>query len=192
MLPVWQLQSRFLKLKLKLKLKAAGVAQPRAARAQLWREVLVFFGITLGMATVLTLALRALGLDVAHMDTASEAALALIPILAAAPGVAAVVTRLAFHRTLRGADWGLRWRGSQLALVAGLLPLAYVPVSFLAVYAFGLGGFDATKLGSETLIALGGGVVAMGVLALLEEIGWRGLSSASTRAVGVRFVSCSC
>ena len=73
--------------------------------------------------------------------------------------------------------------------MAGLLPLAYVPVSFLAVYAFGFGGFDATKLGSETLIALGGGVVAMGVLALFEEIGWRGfLVPALVRLVSGRQV----
>jgi membrane protease YdiL (CAAX protease family) len=117
----------------------------------------------------------------------------LIPIMAGAPAIGAAAARKLFHRTLRGTDWGLRWREGRLALLGFALPLLYVSASYLVVYALGLGTFDADKLAADAAQTFGAGVAAVpldlllsagagalalvmgvGVLALFEEIGWRG------------------
>ena len=159
--------------------RAAGMSTGAlATRAHLWREVVVFLAVTGALSVVLNIAQRALGLDLAHLDLAPGAALALIPLLAAAPGIGALVTRVLFQRSLRGAatDWGLRTvRGiGRAMLVAALLPCLYVPLAYLGVYAFGLGGFNRAALDIDAVIALVGGGLAMAVLALFEEVGWRG------------------
>jgi len=168
--------------------RAAPATVP-AARTRLRAEVAVFLGITVAIAVAVSLCQRALGMDMAQLDQAPPLALALIPLIAGAPGIGAAAARLRAHRTLRGAGWGLRWRESRLALLGVALPLLYVSASYLTVYALGLGAFDADGLAAAAaqafgagdaavplylLLSAGAGALAMGVLALFEEIGWRG------------------
>lgn len=97
------------------------------------------------------------------------------------PGVAALLTRLAFQRNLRGIGWG--WGKSRYQVWSYLLPV----IAFLAVYGIawstGLGGFSSETLTSEAgfglplAIAMQAtfGFLLIAIFALGEELGWRGL-----------------
>ena len=89
--------------------RAAPATVP-AARTRLRAEVAVFLGITVAIAVAVSLCQRALGMDMAQLDQAPPLALALIPLIAGAPGIGAAAARLRAHRTLRGAGGGLRKR----------------------------------------------------------------------------------
>jgi membrane protease YdiL (CAAX protease family) len=82
----------------------------------------------------------------------------------------------------------LRWLG-----IAYLYPLAYLVIAYALIWAFGIGGFDATAFAEDAAkrwSLTGTSAIVTGVLALLtigvlvevgrslgEEIGWRGLLS---------------
>jgi membrane protease YdiL (CAAX protease family) len=87
------------------------------------------------------------------------------------PGLAAIVTRLTFDRTLAGMGWRLGpWRYLGLAAV---VPIAYCLVIYVPVWMTGLGSY---KPGYLSMVAplLPLALVQGLVLALGEEIGWRG------------------
>lgn len=91
------------------------------------------------------------------------------------PGVAALVTRLAYHRSLRGLGWSLGQK-RYLAL-AYVLPIAYSLVAYGAIWLLGLGRVEshstaplALRLATVLFGPLIGSVSALG-----EELGWRGL-----------------
>jgi membrane protease YdiL (CAAX protease family) len=103
-----------------------------------------------------------------------------------APGLAGLLTRLAFQRNLRGFGWG--WGGTRWQLAAYLLPVRAGLVVYGLVWASGLGGYSAEGLtgplsrafGTRSLPAALGVVATLGfieaaVFALGEELGWRGL-----------------
>ena len=58
--------------------------------------------------------------------------------LAWCPGVAAIITQLLFHRSLRGLGWG--WGKTKYQALGYLLPLAYTSVTYALVWLTGLGG----------------------------------------------------
>ncbi len=104
------------------------------------------------------------------------------------PGIAALVTCLVFQRNLRGFGWGL---GKIRYLFASyLIPLGAAFIVYSTVWVTGLGKFSITDyFGSNTAgtfgvqnptfgvslaILLTGGLLLRMVLALGEEIGWRG------------------
>ena len=94
-----------------------------------------------------------------------------------APAVAALITTLIFQRNIRGLGWGL---GKPIYyLIAYLLPILYAGIVYGAVWLLGLGKLDASALGENPwlglLKALTVGVLGAALLALGEEIGWRGL-----------------
>jgi membrane protease YdiL (CAAX protease family) len=107
------------------------------------------------------------------------------------PGLAAVITQLIFHRSLRGLGWK-PGRGRYL-LASYALPLAYVLTVYVLVWLLGLGRFDAARLewalraangpssapfsalSSYLAITLTFGFMINCFAALGEEIGWRGL-----------------
>lgn len=107
------------------------------------------------------------------------------------PGVAAIVTQLIFHRSLRGLGW--KPGRVKYLLASYLLPLAYVFVVYLITWLVGLGKFDPTAfaadlkesnaygttpfeiLGIYLLIMLSVGFLINCFAVLGEEIGWRGL-----------------
>lgn len=111
------------------------------------------------------------------------------------PGIAAIITRLLYRRNLRGMGWG--WGKTRYQLLSYALPLLYTTLSYILIWATGLGGFYNRALAAHLNNQLrGAGVVVdsyamvfvlyfsvvltigllMGaVLSLGEEIGWRGL-----------------
>ena len=94
-----------------------------------------------------------------------------------APAVAALITTLIFQRNIRAQGWGL---GKPIYyLIAYLLPILYAGIVYGAVWLLGLGKLDASVLGGKPwlglLKALTVGVLGAALLALGEEIGWRGL-----------------
>jgi membrane protease YdiL (CAAX protease family) len=108
------------------------------------------------------------------------------------PAVAAIVTQLAFERTLRGLGWRLP-RLRYLAM-GYLLPVVYGLVTYLLVWVSDLGEFSPQQLTATVAPQLGFhpsspelfAIIYIGVAATLgmvpslisalgEEIGWRGL-----------------
>lgn len=108
------------------------------------------------------------------------------------PGLAGIITELAFERTLRGMGWKL---GKFKYLAAAfLLPLAYCLVVYGLTWVTGLGGFPAPEMMALINQQFGGitsspalqilisvvftaliGMVSGLFSGLGEEIGWRGL-----------------
>lgn len=91
------------------------------------------------------------------------------------PGVAAIITQLVFHKSLRGLGWG--WGQTRYQALGYLLPLAYTSVTYALVWLFGLGGIsERLPTGTPRFLLL---VVLGPVFNLIattgEEIGWRGL-----------------
>jgi len=88
------------------------------------------------------------------------------------PGVSALVTRFAFHRTLRGLGW--KWGETRWAALAYVLPLGYAGVAYGLVWLTGLGALDLSRFqtGVATFIVLGS--LQSLLSATGEEIGWRG------------------
>lgn len=104
------------------------------------------------------------------------------------PGIAALITCLVFQRNLRGLGWGL---GKLRYLAASyLIPLGAALVVYSSVWVTGLGklslgehfgsntagtfGVENPGFGFSLAIMLTGGLLLRMVLALGEEIGWRG------------------
>jgi len=93
------------------------------------------------------------------------------------PALAALITTLIFQRNLRGLGWGL---GSPRYLMIGyLLPILYAGLVYGTVWLLGLGNLNLSALGTNpglvlvqslTIRVLGSVLLAIG-----EEIGWRGL-----------------
>ena len=107
------------------------------------------------------------------------------------PGLAAIVTQLIMHRSLRGFGWK-PGRGRYL-LAAYIIPLLYVAVTYVLIWVTGLGRFAPDVLekfiseangpattpfgvvGTYFVYMLTLGFVVNCIAALGEEIGWRGL-----------------
>ncbi len=104
------------------------------------------------------------------------------------PGIAALTTRFAFHRNLRGMGWG--WGSTRCQLLAYAAPALVCLVAYGGVWALGLGGVSteaftgviAKELGVEgeasfwmMLLAVTTlGFLANNLSAAGEEIGWAG------------------
>ena len=104
------------------------------------------------------------------------------------PGLSAILTRLITTGNLRGLGWG--WGGTGKVLLGILIvPLLLAGAVYVAVWTFGLGAFDPTRvverlarIGLRGAIAWAAlpvvflvGVVTGTAQALGEELGWRGL-----------------
>jgi uncharacterized protein len=90
------------------------------------------------------------------------------------PAVAAIITRLVFHRSLRGLGWG--WGKTRYQALGYVLPLAYTSVTYALVWLLGLGKIsDRLPTGTARflLIIIVGPIFNM-IAAIGEEIGWRG------------------
>jgi CAAX protease family protein len=105
-----------------------------------------------------------------------------------APGVAALATRLICQRNVRGFGW--RLGQARYLFFSYLLPPAAGLVVYGAVWATGLGGFNAEHFAAgaglsrglassafwrSVAVAATGGFALEAILALGEELGWRGL-----------------
>lgn len=94
-----------------------------------------------------------------------------------APALAGLVTTFIFQRNFRGMGWGLG--KIKYYIVAYFLPILYGLIAYGVIWLFGLGDLNTSLLGdnwiSSVLSTLTGGVLLAALLALGEEIGWRGL-----------------
>jgi membrane protease YdiL (CAAX protease family) len=92
------------------------------------------------------------------------------------PAVAALITTSIFQRNLRGLGLGLA--KPRYFLIGYLLPIVYAGIAYSVVWLSGLGGVDPTILGANPWMGLLNkltlGVLQAALLALGEEIGWRG------------------
>jgi membrane protease YdiL (CAAX protease family) len=90
------------------------------------------------------------------------------------PGLAALITTLAFQRNVKGIGWRL---GKPRYLLIGYgLPLVECSLVYGLVWLTGLGGLRDDVLGvARTLVMITPGLLGGIFLALGEEIGWRGL-----------------
>lgn len=95
------------------------------------------------------------------------------------PGMAALITRFVYHRSLRGLGWG--WGETRYQLLAYFLPGVYNLVLYGFVWLSGLGGVSDKLVLTAPLVvnlvfsALAGPLLGSWISALGEEIGWRGL-----------------
>jgi CAAX protease family protein len=93
-----------------------------------------------------------------------------------APGVAALFTRFVHQRNIRGFGW--RLGPSRYLIVSYLLPLMACLIVYGIVWATALGRFNGTRLTPfwrSIAVAATAGFVWEALLALGEELGWRGL-----------------
>ena len=122
---------------------------------------------------VLTFALSAVfwGLIIAAGSLGANGGLYVLALMWS-PGVSAIVTRLIFHRNVRGLGWlpgAPRW----LAL-AYVLPLAYAGVAYGFVWLTGLGAVDLNRFTTPVATFIALGTLQSLLSATGEEIGWRG------------------
>ncbi|HYU35675.1 MAG TPA: hypothetical protein VEW48_26260 [Thermoanaerobaculia bacterium] len=100
------------------------------------------------------------------------------------PGVAALITRLATQRNLRGTGWG--WGETRWQILGYLLPAGLGLVVYGLVWSTGIGGLNPGRLiksaggFSQSVPVILAVFATVGLLqgmvfALGEEIGWRGL-----------------
>lgn len=103
------------------------------------------------------------------------------------PGVAALITRLAFQRNLRGTGWG--WGRTRWQVLSYVFPPLIALVVYGLVWLSGLGGFSSEGVTGVITREIGVTLPLPAVLGLLatvgflqgaaaalgEEIGWRGL-----------------
>jgi membrane protease YdiL (CAAX protease family) len=93
-----------------------------------------------------------------------------------APGVAAFVTCWVRRESVRNLGW--KWRPWRYQAVSFLLPAGLSVMVYALIWESGLGRFNAaaySEKGSTYILMATVGLVASIVLALGEEIGWRGL-----------------
>ncbi len=149
------------------------------------KKIITFLGITLALSLIFYVPIiRAGTLDIAGG--------LLVLGLMWSPGIAGMLTRLIYDRTLRGMGW--KFGPFKYLLLAFLIPLFYCLVVYGLTWLTGLGGFPEPEMmsaiqgrwgsltaspalqilitvGLTTLFGLPAGLISgMG-----EEIGWRGL-----------------
>lgn len=139
------------------------------------REIGVFLGVTALLTSASTAIAVGEGVDVRHIEDASALGQSVMYTQALFPLVGAVVARLTVSGSLRDAAWGFRrasWAriGTGWALGAGLA-LGGAALVFL----LGLAGFRTSAVDGSLLLGVSLLVAPYVVLALAEDLGWRGL-----------------
>jgi membrane protease YdiL (CAAX protease family) len=93
------------------------------------------------------------------------------------PALAGLLTAFIYQRNLRGMGWGLG--KPKYYLIAYLLPLLYAGIAYGLVWLLGLGAVQPGAMGENwplmSVFYLTIGIVLSALLAVGEEIGWRGL-----------------
>ena len=87
------------------------------------------------------------------------------------PGIAGLITRLLFHRNIRGFGWG--WGKTRYQIIGYLLPFSYASIAYVIVWLSGLGSINE-EFSPNYLLLISLGTITNCVFALGEEIGWRG------------------
>src|SRR5262245_8370683 len=144
-------------------------------RREAIREIAVFLGVTGSLLIGSTAIALSQDVDVRHIEDASSLGQAAMYTQALFPFVGAVVARLVGAGTLRGAgaQWGFR-RAPWSAVGKGWLYSLLAGLAGGLVWLTGLGGFDGDAVGGITIAGLTVLVLPYIVLAIGEDVGWRG------------------
>lgn len=143
-------------------------------RTALW-EIGIFLGVNAALTAVSTAVALGEGVDVRHIEDASALGQAVMYASAAFAAVGAVVAQLVLHRSLRRPGWGVRRTRLRAVVGAWVFTLATVLASGVLLWGTGLGGLDIDAAGISPLLGLTVLVAPYALLALAEDIGWRGL-----------------
>ena len=147
--------------------RAVSVVAPAPATRDAGKRIIAFLCLTLVFTAVS--ASLAIGLGTGG-DAGGLIALAVMW----SPGLAALVTLVAFQRNVRGIGWQLG--RPRYLLIGYALPLVECSVVYGLVWTSGLGALRGDLVGvGQTLVAVTPGLLTGIVAALGEEIGWRGL-----------------
>jgi membrane protease YdiL (CAAX protease family) len=168
---------------------SAPAATPRRTHASVRLELGLFLGVVALLSAALIGLVIAEDVDLGDLDNASALGQLALFGQAFVPAIAAVVARLATTGSVGGL--GLRRGDSRRYLgVSYLVPVIATLAAYGVVWATGAGELDPAKLVADgpfsgaskgtgaaltAALALTVGVVPFTVLALGEEIGWRGL-----------------
>jgi uncharacterized protein len=102
------------------------------------------------------------------------------------PGLAAILTRLIFHRSIRGLGWKIL--RPRYAILAYAIAAAIAPGTYLPGWLTGFGGFDFGRLASGlSRFGLAGLPRSVGVVLLLVLLGTIGAAGSFASAVGEEF-----
>lgn len=152
---------------------STGRADATASTAR--REIAVFLATVAVLMAVSTVIGVSEGVDVRHIEDASPLGAAAMFTQAFFPFVGVLVARRSVRGRLRGAGLGFRrvsfrvlGRAWGFALLAGLVPA-------VLLWTTGLVGFDGSALTGIAPLGLTVLVLPYVVLALGEDVGWRGL-----------------
>ncbi len=138
-------------------------------------EIAVFLGTVAALLTVSTAVAVAEGVDASRIGEASPLGQAVMYGQATFPLLGALVARKVVGGRLRGAGFGFRRASARSLAQAWLYGLATVLGGAGLVWATGLAGFAGGALGPGVLLGLTVLVLPYAVLALAEDVGWRGL-----------------
>lgn len=140
------------------------------------RQELTIFGVLQLLLTVLTTVVGLQqGVDVQHLEDGPPLGVTALLLMALWPTVAALVARRVVHGRLRWSGWGLRRTTLRRLGAAWAVILATVMGSGVVLWTTGLGGLDLASDPVAPVLGLTVFVVPFFVLALGEELGWRGL-----------------
>jgi membrane protease YdiL (CAAX protease family) len=158
-------------------------------RTSIIREIGLFLLLTALLEAGLVGVVLAEDVSMTAIDDASALGQAALFGQAFAPGIAGLAARLICTGSVRGLGLG-RGRDRRLTALAYLVPIAYTLVAYALLFAVGAGELDPASLAKHgpiadapagvgalaaAALALTLGMVPLTILALGEEIGWRGL-----------------
>ncbi|MFI7587002.1 CPBP family intramembrane glutamic endopeptidase [Spongisporangium articulatum] len=156
-------------------------AYERTAR----REIAVFLAVTFGLIGVSTVVAWNEGVDVTHIEDATPLGAAAMYGQAFFPLLGALAARFTVGR--RGEGWGFRRAPWRSLASAWAYSVAVVLGAGTLVWLTGTGGLDTHADGTTLLTALGGLTVLAApyvLLALGEDVGWRGLLTTRLARLG--------
>ncbi|MGY1741253.1 MULTISPECIES: CPBP family intramembrane glutamic endopeptidase [unclassified Blastococcus] len=158
-----------------LSAQLSGQAAPPPARATARKEIGVFLGTVAVLLTATTVIAASQDADVRHVDQAPPLVQALLFGQALIPLLAALLARFVTAGSLRRPGWGFR-RPSWRALGrAWLWALVTTLAGGALVWATGTGAFRTEGLDAVVPLGLTVLVAPYVLLALAEDVGWRGL-----------------
>ncbi|MGY1704135.1 CPBP family intramembrane glutamic endopeptidase [Geodermatophilus sp. SYSU D00697] len=154
-------------------LSPAPAAPPRTPSPG--KEIAVFLGTTAALLAGTTAFAASQDADVRAIDQSPPLVQAVLYGQALIPLLAAVLTRLVTTGSLRRPGWGVRRVPLRVLGRAWLWALVTTLAGGALLWVTGLGGVDTGGLGPMTALGLTLLVLPYVVLALAEDVGWRGL-----------------
>jgi uncharacterized protein len=147
---------------------------PSATAAR--REIAIFLVLQFAfLACSSTIAISE-GVDVRRIDEASALGQASLYLSGLGAVLAVIVARLVTAGTLRRAGWGFRRVRPRIVLGAWAYGLIVPLVAYVAVWGSAAGAFEADGgMALSAAVAVTALVVPFALMALAEDLGWRGL-----------------